>query len=69
MAVAEVRKTHLHIPIALVTGTAKTLKCDLAESCAGITRIAQKPFDLDVVTVPDSPLPSNLLLEPLCSAC
>jgi DNA-binding response OmpR family regulator len=46
---AEVRQSHLHIPIALVSGTAKTLNADLVMR-AGITRIFQKPFDLDVVT-------------------
>jgi DNA-binding response OmpR family regulator len=46
---AEVRKTHPHIPIALITGTAKTLNTDRVAR-AGITRIFQKPFDLEVVT-------------------
>jgi DNA-binding response OmpR family regulator len=45
----EVRKTHPHIPIALITGTAKTLDTGKVAR-AGITRVFQKPFDLEVVT-------------------
>jgi DNA-binding response OmpR family regulator len=46
---AEVRQTHPHIPIALITGTANTLNID-SVTRAGITRLFQKPFDLEVVT-------------------
>jgi DNA-binding response OmpR family regulator len=45
---AEVRKTHPHIPIALMSGTAKALNTDRVMR-AGITRVFQKPFDLEVV--------------------
>jgi CheY-like chemotaxis protein len=45
---AEVRKTQPHIPIALMSGTAKALDIDRVMR-AGITRVFQKPFDLEVV--------------------
>jgi DNA-binding response OmpR family regulator len=45
----EVRTTHPHIPIALITGTVKTLNTGRV-ACAGITRVFQKPFELEAVT-------------------
>lgn len=42
----EVRKSNPHIPIALITGTIKTLD-DKAIVEAGITRAFPKPFDFN----------------------
>jgi CheY-like chemotaxis protein len=43
---AKVRQTHPHIPIALATGTAHALNMEMV-TYAGITRMFQKPFDLE----------------------
>jgi CheY-like chemotaxis protein len=45
---AEVRQMHPHIPIALMSGTAKTLNTDQVMR-VGITRVFQKPFDLEIM--------------------
>jgi CheY-like chemotaxis protein len=46
---AAVRRTHPHIPIALATGTANALDIDMVMR-AGITRLFQKPFDLETLS-------------------
>jgi CheY-like chemotaxis protein len=46
---AAVRRTHPHIPIALATGTANSLDMDMVTR-AGITRVFQKPFDLETLS-------------------
>ena len=46
---AKVRQTHPHIPIALATGTANALDTEMVAR-AGITRMFQKPFDLEALS-------------------
>jgi CheY-like chemotaxis protein len=46
---AKVRQTHPHIPIALATGTANVLDTEMVTR-AGITRMFQKPFDLETLS-------------------
>jgi CheY-like chemotaxis protein len=46
---AVVRRTHPYIPIALATGTANALDIDMVMR-AGITRMFQKPFDLEILS-------------------
>jgi CheY-like chemotaxis protein len=46
---AAVRRTHPHTPIALATGTANSLDIDMVIR-AGITRMFQKPFDLETLS-------------------
>ena len=45
---AAVRQTHPHIPIALVTGTVNALNTEALKH-AGVTRVFQKPFDLEAL--------------------
>jgi two-component system response regulator YesN len=46
---AAVRRTHPHIPIALVTGAVHALNTEALRQ-AGVTRVFQKPFDLEALT-------------------
>jgi two-component system phosphate regulon response regulator OmpR len=46
---AEMRQTHPRLPLALITGTANALTTETIAR-AGITRMFQKPFDLEALT-------------------